>query len=133
MEKIRIQRNIKRIEVNDEGECITLDFNDQSLPYRFLRMLKEIHAKQREFEEKLDGEDSVYSAVEFEHEINLYFKAKIDELFGEGTCRKVYGDILPSIEMHADFLTQLTPYFEEYAKQRREKMSRYNAGRIGNV
>ncbi|MDE7362763.1 MAG: hypothetical protein K2N38_12610 [Oscillospiraceae bacterium] len=133
MEKIRIQRNIKQIEVNDEGECIVLDFNDHSLPYKFLKMLNEIHAKQREFEEKLDAEGSLYSAVELEYEINLYFKAKIDELFGEGTCRKVYGDVLPSVEMHSDFLTQLTPYFEEYAKQRREKMSRYTAERTGNV
>ncbi len=133
MEKIRIQRNVKHIEVNDNGEFITLDFNDQSLPYRFVQTMKDIYAKQQEFEKKLADGDNMYTVIELEHEINLYFKEKIDLLFGEDTCRKVYGDILPSIEMHIDLLNQLTPYFEEYTKMRREKMNKYNAGRMGNV
>ena len=133
MEKIRIQRNIKRIEVNDDGEYITLDFNDQSLPYRFVQTMKDIYAKHQEFEKKISDGDNLYNVIELEHEINLYFKEKIDLLFGKDTCRKVYGNILPSIEMHIDLLNQLTPYFEEYAKARQEKMSKYNAGRTGNV
>lgn len=133
MEKIRIQRNVKHIEVNDNGEFITLDFNDQSLPYRFVQTMKDIYAKQQEFEKKLADGGNMYTVIELEHEINLYFKEKIDLLFGEDTCRKVYGDILPSIEMHIDLLNQLTPYFEEYTKMRREKMNKYNAGRMGNV
>lgn len=133
MEKIRVQRNVKQIEVNDEGEFITLDFNDQSLPYRFVQTMKEIFAKYQEFEKKISGGDNLYSIIELEHEINLYFKEKIDQLLGKDTCRKVYGDILPSIEMHIDLLNQLTPYFEEYSRTRREKMNKYNAGRTGNV
>ncbi len=133
MEKIRIQRNIKRIEVNDDGEYITLDFNDQSLPYRFVQTMKDIYAKHAEFEKKISDSDNLYSIIELEHDINLYFKEKIDQLLGEDTCRKVYGDILPSIEMHNDLLNQLVPYFEEYTKARREKMNKYSAERVGNV
>lgn len=133
MEKIRIQRNVKRIEVNDEGEYITLDFNDQSLPYRFVQTMKDIYAKHQEFEKNISGGDNLYSVIEIEYEINLYFKEKIDMLLGENTCRKIYGDILPSIEMHMELLNQLAPYFEEYAETRREKMKKYDAGRTGNV
>lgn len=42
MEKIRLQRNIKRIEVNDNGEFITLDFDDLNLPYRYYGMKKSL-------------------------------------------------------------------------------------------
>lgn len=133
MDKIRIQRNVKRIEVNDEGEYITLDFNDQSLPYRFVQTMKDIYAKHQEFEKNISGGDNLYSVIEIEYEINLYFKEKIDMLLGENTCRKIYGDILPSIEMHMELLNQLAPYFEEYAETRREKMKKYDAGRTGNV
>lgn len=135
MEKIRIARNVKRIEVNDNGEFIELDFDDQSLPHRFMETMKDIYAKKQEFDIKIanDDEKNINSIIDLEYEVNLYFKAKIDILFGEGTCRKVYGDILPSVDMHIELLTQLLPYFEEYAKKRREKMNRYDAGRMGNV
>lgn len=33
MDKIRIQRNVKRIEVNDNGDMLELDFDDLNLPY----------------------------------------------------------------------------------------------------
>lgn len=137
MEKIRIARNVKRIEVNDKGEFIELDFDDQSLPYRFMETMKDIYAKKQEFDRKIAADDgkniNINSIIELEYEVNLYFKARIDILFGEGTCRKVYGDILPSVDMHIELLNQLLPYFEEYTKKRREKMSRYDAGRTGNV
>lgn len=42
MEKIRIQRNVKHIEVNDNGEFITLDFDDLNLPYRYYGMLRNL-------------------------------------------------------------------------------------------
>ena len=35
MDRIRISNGEKRIEVNDQGEYITLNFNDQSLLPRF--------------------------------------------------------------------------------------------------
>ena len=57
----------------------------------------------------------------------------IDKVFGEGTCRKVYGDILPSVEMHMQFFDALRPYFEEEAKRRQEKMNKYSARRMGDA
>ena len=38
IDSIRIDTGAKRIEVNDEGEYITLNFADQSLPTRFFAM-----------------------------------------------------------------------------------------------
>ncbi len=139
MEKIRIARNVKRIEVNDEGEFIELDFDDLNLPYRYYAMLKRFEKDRAEFSrelaEKLKGktaEESAEELVEAERRLNIYFRDAIDEVFGEGTCRKVYGDILPSIEMHLQFFDALRPYFEEEAQRRQQKMNRYSAKRRGD-
>ncbi len=139
MEKIRIARNVKRIEVNDNGEFIELDFDDLNLPYRYYAMLKRFEKDRAEFSrelsEKLKGKtaaESTEELVEAERGLNMYFRDAIDEVFGEGTCRKVYGDILPSIEMHLQFFDALRPYFEEEAQRRQQKMNRYSAKRRGD-
>ncbi|MGN1107983.1 MAG: hypothetical protein ACI4RK_01255 [Oscillospiraceae bacterium] len=139
MDKIRISRNIKRIEVNDNGEFITLDFDDLNLPYRFYAMLKRLEKDRIKFAQQLQerlknksGAESTEELVEAEHDLNIYFRDAVDEVFGEGTCRKVYGDILPSIDMHLQFFDAIRPYFEEEAKRRQQKMSRYSAKRSGN-
>ena len=140
MEKIRIQRNVKRIEVNDNGEFITLDFDDLNLPYRYYGMLKKLERDRVKFSaelaKKLKGKPSSICTEELvnaERELNIYFRDAVDEVFGEGTCRKVYGDILPSLEMHMQFFDLLRPYFEEEAKRRQERMSKYSARRMGNA
>lgn len=140
MEKIRIQRNVKHIEVNDNGEFITLDFDDLNLPYRYYGMLKKFEKDRAKFTnelaQKLKGKPSSVCAeelVEAEQQLNIYFRDAVDEVFGEGTCRKVYGDILPSIEMHMQFFDALRPYFKEEAKRRQARMNKYSARRMGNV
>lgn len=138
MEKIR--RNVKRIEVNDEGEFITLDFDDLELPYRFYGMVKRLGRDRARFAEelaeKLRGKPAGERAEELaeaERRFNIYFRDAVDEVLGEGTCRKVYGDILPSIEMHTRFFDALRPYFEEEAKRRQARMNKYSARRMGNA
>lgn len=137
MDRIRITRNIRRIEVNDSGEYITLDFDDLDLPYRFYGMLRGFGEKRAQFAERLSesvkhGENNPIAIAEVEREMNIYFRDAVDEVFGAGTCRKVYGDILPSVEMHLEFFDALRPYFEEEAARRREKMNKYSAKRSGN-
>lgn len=139
MDKIRITRNIKRIEVNDNGEFITLDFDDLNLPYRYYGMIKRLEKDRVKFAQELQeklrdktGMDSAEELVNAERELNIYFRDAIDEVFGEGTCRKVYGDILPSIDMHLQFFDAIRPYFEEEAQRRRQKMNKYSAKRSGS-
>lgn len=139
MEKIRITRNVKRIEVNDAGEYIELDFDDLNLPYRYYDMLKQLKAKRMEINKRLeafkDKTDSERAAelVEVERETNIYFRDAIDKVFGEGTCRKLYGDILPTLELHLQFFDLIAPYFAAEAENRRRKMNKYNAERTGNA
>lgn len=140
MDKIRIQRNVKRIEVNDNGEFITLDFDDLNLPYHYYGMLKKFEKDRAKFTnelaEKLKDKPKdicTEELVNAERELNIYFHDAVDEVFGEGTCRKVYGDILPSFEMHMQFFDALRPYFEEETKHRQARMNKYSARRMGNA
>ena len=140
MEKIRLQRNIKRIEVNDDGEFITLDFDDLNLPYRYYGMIRRFEKDRAEFAAKLaekfkDGspEENNDELINAERELNICLRDAVDEVFGEGTCRKVYGNILPSVEMHLQFFDALRPYFEEEGKRRQQKMNKYSARRLGNA
>lgn len=140
MEKIRLQRNIKRIEVNDDGEFITLDFDDLNLPYRYYGMIRRFEKDRAEFAAKLaeklkDGspEENNDELINAERELNIYLRDAVDKVFGEGTCRKVYGDILPSVEMHLQFFEALRPYFEEEGKRRQSRMNKYSARRMGNA
>ncbi len=140
MEKIRLQRNIKRIEVNDNGDILELDFDDLNLPYKFYGMVKQFETDRvkliKELAEKLKGmsdDESVDTMVQAERKLNEYMRDAIDKVFGEGTCRKVYGDILPSWEMHMQFFDALRPYFEEEAKRRQQRMNKYSARRMGNA
>lgn len=47
IDSIRIDTGAKRIEVNDDGEYITLNFADQSLPTRFFAMLMSSRQRSR--------------------------------------------------------------------------------------
>ena len=59
--------------------------------------------------------------------------AEVDKLFGEGTCKKVFGDIAPGFDLFLDFFEQLTPYLQEFSRERTQCMSKYSADRIGNA
>lgn len=143
MDSIRVDTGAKRIEVNDEGEYITLNFADQSLPTRFFAMADDFQAKEPEYRARAEALDANTELTEYERmrataqlnlEFHTYFKEQIDALFGANTCRKVFGDIVPGVELYGDFLTQITPYFEKYGKERAEKLqTKYNPARKGNV
>ena len=56
----------------------------------------------------------------------------IDNLFGVGSCEKVFGDIIPSAYALADFFDQLIPIFEEFASEKQKSIAaKYNRTRKG--
>lgn len=142
MSGIRVSTGVKKIEVNDEGEYITLNFADQDFPRRVFAMMDRV---QERADKAKDEEGEIVAAhpdgsfeqaralTDFNVELHRYVMAEVDGVFGEGTCRKVFGDIVPGIDLFQDFFEQLMPYFEQFGKERQEKMSKYSAARTGNV
>lgn len=130
--KIRISNGVKKIEVNDNGEFILLPVSDDGFVLSFYRLMEDIKKSGNELSEEIGGEetvDSVEKIVAVEREI----KQKVDALFGDGTCKKVFGDILPSMDLFVEFFGSLVPFLEEYKNERTAKMEKYNAGRTGSA
>lgn len=139
---IRVNTGAKRIEVNDNGDYIVLDFSDNSLPDRFFSMIDRVQkhgddcAKRLEeisTEQKEGSEGYVRATSALLRKVHEEIMGEVDELFGTGTCKKVFGDIVPGIELYDDFFTQLMPYFEQAGKERAQRMKKYSAARTGNV
>lgn len=142
MAGIRVQSAIKKIEVNDNGEYISLNLGDSSFPERFFAMIDNIQkragdlqAQAAEIAEKCgsESEAAVKAAASLYREFNQDITNEVDAMFGPETCRKVFGDIVPSFEMFDDFFNQLVPYIQEYGRERAARLSKYSAARTGNV
>lgn len=142
--KIRVDNGSKRIEVNDNGDYIILPMGDRSFPARYFRMAanmnvaldaSSVEAEKLDAEYEGHNDTPEYYAALHEFECKTYSRViqEIDNLFGEGTCRKVFGDIVPEMDLYFDFLAQLQPYFEAHAAVRAEKMQKYSAERLGNA
>lgn len=138
MAGIRVSTSVKKIEVNDQGECIILNFSDNSFPDRFFAMLDSIQRRAGDVQEwensmrERGGADPRAAAAMY-RQFHEEIMGDVDALFGPDTCRKVFGEIVPGIELFDEFFTQLIPFFEEYGRERAEKLGKYSAGRTANV
>jgi len=142
MAGIRVNTGAKRIEVNDNGDYIVLNFGDHDFPNRFFALLDTVQEiaekaaeKEKELKEKYEGGSLEQQRVSFAFDCELHkeIAAEVDNVFGPDTCKKVFGDIVPGVELYDDFFHQLMPYFEQFGKERAQRMSKYSAARSGNV
>jgi len=142
---LRIDNGIRRIGVNDYGDYIELSINDNTLTERFVDLLtwldeeqKNMEAKGKELAEKhgdgpiIDKDDGGNTVINtsalsdvVKAEADLYRRCceKIDRVFGEDTCKKVFGDVLPDDVLIWDFFEQITPILEKMSAERGEKIS----------
>ena len=143
MESIRVKSGVKRIEVNDAGETIELYLGDSSFPVRYFEMTDRVSRKIDEMQPRALELDRQYkdappverqrAMCDFSLELHTMIRDEVDGFFGAGTCRKVFGDIVPTLEMYNDFFAQLVPFFSAYAAERAELMRKYSPERAGNV
>lgn len=131
MNKIRVKSYTQVIEVNDEGETIVLKVADQSIPYKLNKLIKNIEEKGKELS-NLPDDTSNEEIIEKEYDFQLWVRASIDDVFGKDTCRKVFGDLVPPFESYLDFLEQIKPFFEDYAKERITNLSKYATPSVGS-
>lgn len=157
MDSLRVNNRIKQIEVNDAGECISIPISDTAFYERFANLMKYFDEKQADIDRRVaelsakypdggnaeksdDGEDAGRLNVDkLVDEVALYSElcmdicGKLDELFGEGCCRKVFVGIQsPGMELIMDFFEQITPLLNKFAKERGERINlKYNRNRKG--
>lgn len=134
-EKLRLNRDIVVLDVNDEGETITLQLADQSIPYKLKKLVRTLEEKSNELLAELVDTDMAEpdDIIDRQYEFDCYVRKEFDDIFGDGTCRKVFGNILPPIWQYIDFINAITPYFKRYSEQRADRLSKYSPDRTGSV
>lgn len=142
MPGIRVNNGAKKIEVNDNGDYITLDFGDNSFPDRFFNLIDNVAKRAEEAipaaqkiaeEHEENGEAFMRETAALWRKVHEDIMEEVDAFFGPGTCKKVFGDIVPGVELYDDFFRQLMPYFEEFSRERAAKLEKYSPARMGNV
>lgn len=131
MNEIKVSSGIV-VKVNEAGETITVNVEDQSFIEKFYVLIDRLNAatetmKSEEVKELGEQEKLQRMIAETKG-----IMADIDLLFGADCCRKVFGDIVPNPYLIADFFDQLTPIAEQYMNERQKKIeSKYNRDRKG--
>lgn len=128
MAGIRVKSNVIKIEVNDNGDFISLrkdaEFVDALVKFNegYQKMAK---AFQQEYS-KIDRSD-IKKINDLVYAFSKQLHDDFDDLFGEDACKKVFGegikDVLPPADAVADFFTQLAPYIKDLKREVNQKTS----------
>jgi hypothetical protein len=123
MDSIRIDTGVKKIYVNGGPEYIEFNPSDVTFAEKFYQLVKDFNAKQIEYEERHNkinenvGVDANGVPVNLSDGLALirdfceFTRGKIDELFGEGTSQKVFGNAL-TLNMFQQFFQGITPFIK---------------------
>lgn len=129
---IRISSGTKKIEVNDNGEYIILPLGSDNFIRDFYKLMKYIQDETEKLKNEIKEditEDNINGIVTISNSVF----GKVEELFGAGTCKKVFGDIEPGLSLFMEFFDSLSPFVEEYQKAQNAKLNKYDARRTGSV
>lgn len=138
--ELHVDNGLRKIKVNDSGEYIEVSVNDSTFFDRFADLLVWLGAKEKEVvqfseEHKTDdttNPEAIRELVRKRTEAYRDCCQRLDILFGEGCCRKVFGDVVPDDILIMDFLDQIAPVIEELGRERNKKLSsKYNRSRKG--
>lgn len=147
MEKIKINSGLKKIEVNDNGEYITVNLSDNTFFESFNNFMDWMDAKQEYIAEKEKALQEKY-ADQKPGEINIKLmteesalykevcdeaSAKLDGMFGAGCMKKVYPDVeSPRFDLIIEFLDEVSPLLKKFAAERNQYINtKYNRNRKG--
>lgn len=132
--RINIPRNEKRIEVNDSGDYIVLPLGDQTFLPDILALIRDFRAYAIELQSTAasvsgDRLDSIVETAERNATMCRALADKVDGMFGDGACVKIFGVRVPGLEAFADFFGQLSPIVQRFSEQQRnaalEKARKY--------
>lgn len=117
---IRIKSGL-RISVNDAGDEIFLPVENTQFIEDFYEMLDIFYEINKNIKSKagLEKSEMVKSVKEDIKKLTTEF----DRLFGDGCCQKVFGSMVPSPYVIADFFDQLIPIINKYAGDRKARLA----------
>jgi hypothetical protein len=136
MKSLRINSQAKRIKVNDSGEFITLNFGDQRFIPELLALMEELNsaqpgniARSAEIDAMPEGtrEESlakIAASAAFNLELCTRMKCRVDEIFRDDVCRKVFGDVVPSLDAFYEFFDQLGEVIRGFKRELDEDLQK---------
>lgn len=131
MPSIRVNGGIV-IDVNDAGDTIIMPVDDETFIEKFYGLIDKLDEISDEMKsEKVKAEDE-RSQLRIFIDRTKGIMTEIDGMFGQDCCKKVFGDIVPSPYLIADFFEQLKPIAEQHIDERQKKIAKkYNGKRKG--
>lgn len=143
MAGIKINTGIIRLEVDCDGVKDEISFNPNDVIFmeNIYRLMSELEKKKKAYEEteqKLNantGIDENGIPVNMKERLSLisdicfYIKGQIDEVFGAGTSKKLFGNA-NTLDMFEQFFDGITPYIQS---ARESKLSQYKNSASRNV
>lgn len=131
MNEIRVNSGIV-VNVNDNGDTITINVEDQGFIDKLFGFYNRIDSVANEMNTPEMKEKSDHEQLEIVIEKTKEIMRDIDDMFGADACKKIFGDIIPSPYLIADFLDQLMPIANQYMDERQKKIAeKYSRKRKG--
>lgn len=133
MSRSGIEKTLKRIKINDEGEYIEFSLDDEKFLGFFgdlVNWLDEQTGRGVELSKEkmriLDSEcaldtQALADVLREEEEMSRQACRKIDAMFGAETCKKIFGDGTPRLYSVFDFIEQFSKLVERFANERNKK------------
>lgn len=150
MSGIRIQnKDIYRIEVNDNGDCIEFDLNDIGLRSKCITALNMVDEIQKKYEkifdeilkektalkkdeqdiEKIVNDDKFKKYNDAEVQMFKEMRNAMDKFLGEGACQKIFGD-KNYYEMFYDLIEELSKPRKELKGKSHLDMMNFKSSQI---
>ncbi len=138
-EKISIGSTAKKIAVNDAGEYISFDARDQAFMTELLDLVQNFKGMEQVYQEGLDRINAMPTGTEeervakcaaackFNSDVCEDLRQRVDKLFKDDVCRKVFGPITPGIYEFAEFFEQLAPIVKQAQEERAARIRKYTA------
>jgi len=136
-----VDSGVKRLQVNHAGGYIEINLGDQQLGAKYKAFgdqIKEIGREMTDLQRVNahapgDSEDEKKRKNAALDAGNLalckQMMAAFDATFGEGACKKVFGDIVPGVYAFLDFFEKFVPIFNvllaEYKADRESRFGKY--------
>ena len=121
MESLKIRTGEVRLQIlGDDGEergIFSFNPEDVASARRFLEIRKELAIKHEEFEAQEKACETDESRADLLNDIVNYFETLIDECWGAGTSKMLFGDA-KTLGMFADFFDGISPYYADASKKR---------------
>lgn len=121
-DSIRINSTGKKIQVNDSGDFITLELKNTTFMNGLIGLMRELETNAQTLLSQIptaenDSVEEVSVSMARAAEVCGQLSARTDEVFGAGTCRKVFGEQAPGIYEFADFFDQIGALVRKYGEE----------------